>query len=474
MDYDNLEQHIYENDIKTYDILNALTPFYRYKLYQKIKENSRLSDDCDAREWAENIIRMLPRLKKSVVDTFELVSFSHEEIRHIHGITGQKLSSKANRARITIRKALGISRDDDEVQKQFDADKASRYKTLKYNGYSVQDSINQKKKNNKARDWAISECVEASARLAGLTPSPCDSGYFISLTLPGKYHAIAFEQANDEINHRLNSIKKYAERADILWLGIYKIHGHQDETPHLHIIYYVADTDKEKLEKILFKFFKNEEARWEENYSINQRITDFDGCLGYLFKDHGEPNVRTGFIGLRRDIRKVWNSLYTGDYGDSSLSYLSDGRMWIAKKLMKVRQETEYVQEDKIILVSPAYTLFALHGFKDDRLNNLGRKDNHPAHTDIRKMKEYINPVKTLYRYKNTRKTLSLSAVNSDCGKSYLYINTKNVLRIFFDYLAIKARGQPPPFLEVVETQKHSNANYILNLCRIGETDKDI
>lgn len=447
MDYEKLEQHIYEIDVSTYDILNALTPFYRYKLYQKIKENSRLSDDCDALEWAENIIGMLPRLKKSVVDTFELVSFSHEEIRHIHGITGQRLTSKANRARINIRKALGISRDDDEVQKQFDADKASRYKTLKYNGYSVQDSIYQKKKNNKARDWAIAECVEASARLAGLTPSPCDSGYFISLTLPGKYHSKAFEQANEEINHRLNSIKRDAERAGILWLGIYKIHGHQDETPHLHIIYYVADTDREKLEKILFKFFKNEEARWEENHSINQRITDFDGCLGYLFKDHGEPNVRTGFIGLRRDIRKVWNCLYTGDYGDSSLSYLSDEKLWIAKSLMKVRQETEYVKYDNTTyVVSPAYTLFALHGFKDDRLNNLGRKDNHPAYTDIRKMQEYINPVKTLYRYKNTRKKLSLFSVNLDFGKSYLYINTKNVLHIFFDYQCERLRGQPPPF----------------------------
>ncbi|GCE90884.1 hypothetical protein MSKU15_2485 [Komagataeibacter diospyri] len=72
MDYERLEQYIYEIDVSTYDILNALTPFYRYTLYQKVKENSRLSDDCDALEWAENIIRMLPRLKKSVLDTFEL------------------------------------------------------------------------------------------------------------------------------------------------------------------------------------------------------------------------------------------------------------------------------------------------------------------------------------------------------------------------------------------------------------------
>ncbi|AOW47953.1 hypothetical protein A4S02_14025 (plasmid) [Acetobacter ascendens] len=214
MSYEKLEQHIHENSVDTYDTLNALHPFYRYKLYQKIKENSRLSDDCDACEWALNVIRMLPRLKKSVVDTFELVSFSHEEIRELYGITGQKLSAKANKARINIRKILDISKDDDEVQQQFNDDKASRYKSIKYDGFSVQDSINRKKKNNKARDWAISECLEASARLAGLTPSPYDSGYFISLTLPGIYHSMTFEKTNDEINRRLNGIKRDAERAD--------------------------------------------------------------------------------------------------------------------------------------------------------------------------------------------------------------------------------------------------------------------
>ncbi|OUI99258.1 hypothetical protein HK20_03810 [Acetobacter sp. DsW_54] len=159
---------------------------------------------------------------------------------------------------------------------------------------------------------------------------------------------MTFEQANDEINRRLNGIKRDAERADILWLGIYKIHGHKDETPHLHIIYFVNNDNKkdlDKLTKIFFKYFQKEEERWKKNYSINQKITYFDGVLGYLFKDHGEANVRTGFIGLRKDIKKVWNSLYTGDYGDSSLSYLSDDRMWIAKQLMSVKEETTYLNK---------------------------------------------------------------------------------------------------------------------------------
>lgn len=192
MSYEKLEQHIHENSVDTYDTLNALHPFYRYALYEKVRKTARLSDDCDIQELALNVLKMLPRLKKSVVDTFELVSLSYAELRQHYGITRQKLSAKANKARINIRKILDISKDDDEVQQQFNDDKASRYKSIKYNGFSVQDSINRKKKNNKARDWAISECLEASARLAGLTPSPYDSGYFISLTLPGIYHSMTW------------------------------------------------------------------------------------------------------------------------------------------------------------------------------------------------------------------------------------------------------------------------------------------
>lgn len=467
MSYDLLEQHIHEHDIATYDIITALHQFYRYKLYQKIKENSRLSDDCDIQELALNVIRMLPRLKKSVVDTFELVSLSYAELRQHYGITRQKLSAKADKARINIRKALSISKDDDEVQQKFDADKASRYKSIKYNGFSVQDSINRKKKNNKARDWAICECLEASARLSGLTPSPYDSGYFISLTLPGKYHSMTFEQANDEINRRLNGIKRDAERADILWLGIYKIHGHKDETPHLHIIYFVNNDNKkdlDKLTKIFFKYFQQEEERWEKNYSINQKITYYDGVLGYLFKDHGEPNVRTGFIGLRKDIKKVWNSLYTGDYGDSSLSYLSDDRMWIAKQLMSVKEETTYLnkqglekhkagkninRDTDMYTVSPAYTLFSISGFRDDRLNKLGRNDNKIDYIEtssrfisIMEMRKYLNPEKESYQHRKHRKTFNLFNINSVSVESYLYINTKNVL---VDYNVFKCRGQPPP-----------------------------
>lgn len=460
MDYDLLEQHIYDNDIATYDIITALHPFYRYKLYQKIKENSRLSDDCDAEELALNVIRMLPRLKKSVIDSFEITSLSYNEIRQHHGIT----SRQANKSRINIRKILGIQRDDDEVQKQFDADKKNRYSRLKYGKYSVQDSIDKKISNNRSRDWHIASSLNESMQFAGMTQGPLDSGWFITLTLPGKYRSLSYEQCVEEINNRLNNIKKYAERAGIIWTGTYAIELHKDETPHIHIIYYVNDrddlyshglrreksgTDKQKLEKIIFKFFKEEELRTEVNGLINQEITYFEGVLSYIFKDYGKPNTRHGFIGLRRDIRSIWNNLYLGNYGHKSLSYLSHDRLFMSKKYI---HSYERIYDD--IKAPSSLTLFALRGFKSDKLNHLGGEISLSEYNELgmfEKMnynKNHIEMYELLNKKKSTnsiikyKKTLNLLNVNLVFVYVCLYINTKNVL---INFIIKKVRGQPPP-----------------------------
>ncbi|GCD57410.1 hypothetical protein [Acetobacter pasteurianus] len=161
---------------------------------------------------------MLPKLKKSIIDSFEIISLSYNEIRTFEGIT----SRQADKSRINMRKILGISRDDDEVQKQFDEDKKNRYSGLKYGKYSVQDSIDKKVSNNRARDWHIATSLEESMKFAGLTQGPLDSGWFITLTLPGKYRSLSYEQCIEEINNRLNNIKKYAERYGIIWTGTWR------------------------------------------------------------------------------------------------------------------------------------------------------------------------------------------------------------------------------------------------------------
>ncbi|MCQ9156121.1 replication endonuclease [Acidomonas methanolica] len=460
MSYDLLEQCIYDEDIATYDIITALHPFYRYKLYQKIKENSRLSDDCDIQELALNVIRMLPRLKKSVIDSFEIISLFYGEIRQHHGITTQQ----ANKARINMRKILSISRDDDEVQKQFDTDKKNRYSRLKYGKYSVQDSIDKKLSNNRSRDWHIATSLNESMKFAGLTQSPIESGWFITLTLPSKYRSLSYEQCIEEVNNRLNNIKKYAERSGIVWTGTYVIELHKDETPHIHIIYYVNDfdimksqglrcekigTDKQKLEKIIFKFFKEEELRAEVNGLINQEITYFERVLSYIFKDYGKPNTRHGFIGLRRDIRSVWNNLYLGNYGHKSLSYLSDDRLWKSKKYI---HSYERIHGD--IKVPCSLTLFALRCFKSDKLNHLGGEISLSEYNELsmfEKMKynkkhiemyELLNKKKSTNKIRKYNKTLKLLNVNSVFVYLYLYINTKIV---YCNFIIEKARGQPPP-----------------------------
>ncbi|GAC89374.1 hypothetical protein Gbth_038_008 [Gluconobacter thailandicus F149-1 = NBRC 100600] len=467
MSYERLEQHILENSVEIYDTLNALHPFYRYKLYQKMAESCRLSLDDDAQELALNVLRMLPRLHKSVLNTFELMSFSYAELIQYQGILDKenqknsinpvkkvRLSRSANRARVNMRRVLKISRDDDEVQKDFDENKKQRYQHLKYNERSVQDSIDKKTSNNRKRDWMISCCLESSMRIACMTQDPCSSGWFLSLTLPKKYHSLSFEQANDEINRRLNMIKKYAERHGIDWTGIFVVELHKDETPHLHIIYFVNNeknyisqqTDRDRLLNIVFQFFNNEDP---ERYELNQNITDFEGVLGYIFKDYGKPNTRHGFVGLRRDIRRVWNNLYIGNYGDPSLSYLSDKRLFNTRQLMKKNSWNDVIEG------IPGYVLFSLAGFKSDYLNSIGKNDEPIRWIGISriifKMRECVNfSYKKSYVYKNGAhdfhsKITHLSYV-LEIGCIYIYNTTKNVSGKFITPEIIRSRGQPPPF----------------------------
>lgn len=469
MNYEKIEQYIYEINTSTYDILNALTPFYRYKLYEKIRKISNLDDNCDAEILANAVVNAIQHMDKNILDSFELASHSYKELLQVQRITKTRLTRKANRYRINIRRILCLSRDDDEVQLSFDNDKKERYQKIKFNGYSVQDSIEKKIKNNKARDWSISQCLNESSKILGMKQTYGESGWFMTLTLPAKFRNMTFEQCNDEINRRLNMIKKYTERLGILWTAIYAIELHKDETPHIHIIYYVNDfnsaneagfgwervkTDRDKLLDIVFKFFDNEnDYRQNDNFTIenNQEIYNFDKCLGYLFKDYGKHNVRHGFIGLRRDIKNVWNALYNGDIENSCLSYLSNRKLFLSITLMYMREIDDYLAG------YPGYTLFAIAGFKSEKINQLANRNIDFDDTqfsmyqhELQKMRNYVNPprAKSDKKYKKVRKTFIKSSYALVIGYSYLYINTKIVFYGNFDYQCVKSRGQPPPLLE--------------------------
>ena len=69
MDYEKIEQYIYEINIQTYDILNALTPFYRYKLYEKIRKISSL----DTEMLANSVVDIIQHLDKNILDIMKLV-----------------------------------------------------------------------------------------------------------------------------------------------------------------------------------------------------------------------------------------------------------------------------------------------------------------------------------------------------------------------------------------------------------------
>ncbi|MCP1244181.1 hypothetical protein GOB86_14620 [Acetobacter lambici] len=159
MNYDILERHIYEINTSTYDKLDTLNKFYRYKLYEKIRKISNLDDICDAETLAYAVVNFIDSIDKNILDSFELASYSYRELLQVQRITKTRLTRKANRYRINIRRILSLSRDDDEFQLSFDNDKKERYQQIKFNGYSVQDSINRKIKNNRSRDWSISQSL---------------------------------------------------------------------------------------------------------------------------------------------------------------------------------------------------------------------------------------------------------------------------------------------------------------------------
>jgi len=442
MGYEYLEECIYENDVSTYDTLNSLHQFYRYKLYQKVADIRHLSLDTDAHEIAVNVVQMLPRLKQSVVDSFELASFSYSELQEKQRILRQKLARKADKARINIRRVLSIAQEDDEVQQDFNLNKKTRYEAIKIAGRSVQDSIVAKKKNNRSRDWMISQCLNSSMQLSGMTRDndPTMSGSFLSLTLPSKYRGLSFEQCNEEINNRLNMIKKYSDRKGIILTGIFVIELHKDETPHIHIIYYCDESQRAELLNIIFKFFNNEK---QDNPEVDQRITDFDGVLGYVFKDYGKANVRHGFIGLRRDIKTIWNNLYIKNYGDKSLSYISTNRLFHIRRMMEKNS-----LNDKIEGIA-GYILFSLKGFKSEYLNSIGKNDEPIKYVglsrEIRRMRTYINVFTSEKMARNFFKITRLDCYVLVFGYSYLYINTKIVLCVILRFETVESRGQPPP-----------------------------
>lgn len=377
-------------------------------------------------------------MKKHIIDSFELASFSYRELLYHQRITNQRLTQKANRARINIRRVLKIERDEDEVQQRFDEDKKTRYEQMKFGGISVQDSIEKKTRNNRARDWSIAQSLNDAMIVAGFHSVSGQSGYFLTLTLPSKFHFTSYELANDAIQKSLENIKRRAERENVVWTGTYAIELHKDETPHIHIIYYVRDydydvygyeTDKQKLEKIIFDEFIEEKINHEKNAGINQTIWNFDGVLRYIFKDYRKPNVKHGFIGLRRDIKSIWNSIYVKDFGNKSLSYLSDSRLF---KISTIIRDDELNK----------YTLFCLQVFKSVELNRFAHKnysraqkdyssfndenwrDMIPVHDAIR-IHEILYSKRNCLNYRKYRKILNKLYDVYYFVDFYLYINTK-------------------------------------------------
>lgn len=387
-------------------------------------------------------------MKDWAKDAFELASYSYEELVQLQGITNQRLTRKANKCRINVRRALGISLADDKHQIAFDEDKKYRYKNTKYGKYTVQDSIDKKVSNNKARDYKISQDLNNSMQIAGMITFNYNSGYFATLTLPTKFRGMSYEDCVEEINNRINNIKKEALRKYIEFAGIVSIELHKDEVPHVHMIYYVHHQDKNIIDSIIFKFFDNEKARSEINVDINQEIYNFDGVLNYILKHYEDKHTRLFFIGLKNNIKSIYHNLYIKNYGHKSLSYLSNKRLFKSRFIMNLKD----YQTDIYM-----YSMFFLKCFKSDYLNGLGDIDKseykiihhheYPFFYEdrIRKIQSMKNSIyfSLDYRQKKIIIKKSRKTVNILYLSRFSYIYTKNVYILFFDFNIEKSRGQP-------------------------------
>ncbi|MBS1089932.1 replication endonuclease [Gluconobacter wancherniae] len=453
MSYEIIEQYIYDEDINTYDILNALNPFYKNTFIDNVAKKCRLSTVSDAQELALSIVNILDNMKDWAKDAFELASYSYDELVQLQGITNQRLTRRANKCRINVRRALGISLADDKHQIAFDDDKKRRYKNTKYGKYNVQDSLDAKVKHNKSRDYKISQDLNNAMMISGMVTLSHNSGYFATLTLPTKFRALSYEDCVSEINNRINNIKKEALRKNIEFTGIVSIELHKDEVPHIHMIYYIHHQDKDIIDSIIFKFFDNEKLRSEINVDINQEIYNFDGVLNYILKHYEDKHTRFFFIGLKNNIKAIYHNLYIKNFGHKSLSYLSNKRLFKSRFIMNLKD----YQTDIYM-----YSMFILRAFKSDYLNGLGDidKDEYKIihhyeypffyENKVEKIRSMKNSIYFSLDYRQKKIIIKKARKTAKLYKlvRFSYIYTKNVDILFFDFNIEKSRGQPPPFLE--------------------------
>ena len=357
----------HENGSFAYDMLMILDPFYAQKVVLKACEDAGCDvlsmTDTDREFVTDGVVELMKRMRdvlpNPTKDSIELAGMSYPDMLHKarkiakrHGKRQVRLKKPANHARTNIRRVLGIRIEDDQVQNVFDDGVIEKrkhriiYAKLSDNSnddviVTAQDSFVRSEEMKLYRDKAITDCLRDSCtHVLHLTPLA------ITCTLVGGFHGdTPIEEAESELKRLINNMRATLKRKAVRHLiGKYIVEKHEDETPHVHMTLYVNDNEIDAVADTVHDYFPAPDLDVRDNVEI----------VGNPLAWEKYTDIRSGFIGLRRDIKRVFSSLYTGN--DPNVPDL-DGFM--------VHQIHDLIQRRS----QRQAWLFMMNGFADEDIN---------------------------------------------------------------------------------------------------------
>ncbi|CAI3947572.1 unnamed protein product [Commensalibacter communis] len=430
---------------------------YTYKniITKKIKESCEFLACYEENEQvAIEFVEWFRTVPKDIKSSFELISLSFDELkeRKKQGRNKKKnLTIQANALRRNFRRFIKLTYEDDIWQKQFDVDKQNSEKS-----YIIIPASNDIENGLSAYDvkqFNISRQIAINLDILGHLESFCNTylsfkGFFLTLTLPQEFQNCSYEEAREEITKRWKRIKSSLKYRDILYLGVEVIELQKNETPHYHIQLWINPQYEQRLKLLIHKHFSNEAERFDKAVKT---ISDAIKIMKYCCKDKKKDNSKsyTSFIGLKKDIRARYNSLYH----NKKYKELSDYRTYKANKIIHYK-------------VSNYLLLLLIRGFSDDRLNSLSSRHpdkyyiltdkqnelvinifeicNNEYYFKLNNNKIFIYNIFELYRSKYIY-YIVICYIYYIFLLSLLYITKKVYARLVFDYQCDKSKGQPPP-----------------------------
>lgn len=469
--YEQIEPILRQEHPKVWKELYFLNETYKNIITQKIIKNCEFLESYEEnKQVVKELVEWFKTVPKAIKSSFELISLSFDELKEIKKQSRNKkkknLTIQANALRRNFRRFIKLTYADDMWQNQFDADKQNSEKS--YIIIPASNDIDNGLSAYDVKQFNISRQIAINLDIIGHLERFCNTylsfkGFFLTLTLPKEFHNCSYEVAREEITKRWKRIKSAFKYKDILYLGVEVIELQKDETPHYHIQLWINPQYEQKLKTLILKHFDNEADRID---SAVKTINDAIKIMKYCCKDKKKENGKfySGFIGLKRDIRARYNSLYR----NKKYKELSDYRTHKANKIIR-QKSSNYL------------LLLLIRGFSDDRLNSLSSRhpDNYYITTD--KQKELVFNIRSICN--NGIKYMSINNIRMNyniqfnfndnklciynmnyfynkyiifyCIQYYLnyifllsllYITKKVFNILLFDYQCDKSKGQPPPY----------------------------